>query len=341
MIGAGFIGQLCHLVNYWEMDDCEVFALAEYRPELRSEVGSRYGIPRCYESHHDLLRDPDVDAVVVVTPRPFTGPTVFDCLKAGKHVISEKPMTGTLEQAKRLLEAAEANDLKYVVGYMKRYDEGVQLAKRLFDEYRESGELGTLLFGRAHCYMGDSYCNAGGHVVTEEKTEYLDGGWPVAPEWIPDDLKPSYGAFVNCFSHNTNLLRYMFGESPEVEYVRLAPDRGQVSVFNFSGVPVTLETGKASNRGWDEVTEFFFSDGRMTLSTPPPLLKNVPAKVEVYKAGPVQEIVSPQCGWSWSFRRQAEAFVSTVRDGTPSLSTGKDAAEDLRLIECMWKMELE
>src|SRR5438046_295524 len=98
MIGAGFIGQLAHLMNYVEIKDCRVLALAEYRPELRRRVAQRFEIPRTYATHHELLQDADVDAVVVVTPRAFTAPVVLDCLKAGKHVLSEKPMAGNSEQ---------------------------------------------------------------------------------------------------------------------------------------------------------------------------------------------------------------------------------------------------
>ena len=101
-----------------------------------------------------------------------------------------------------------------------------------------------------------------------------------------------------------------------------------------------LETGRTSNRGWDEVTEFFFADGRLTLRTPPALLKNVPASIELYRAGTVQEIIAPQINWTWAFRRQAEAFVNAVLDGSPLLIGGDEALEELRFIEQIWRTAL-
>jgi predicted dehydrogenase len=95
----------------------------------------------------------------------------------------------------------------------------------------------------------------------------------------------------------------------------------------------------ASNRGWDEVTELFFSDGRITIKTPPALMRNNPAVVEVYRAGKTQELSVPQVYWSWAFRRQADAFVSDVLENRPSISAGEDALEDLRLIEEMWRKD--
>lgn len=176
VIGAGFIGQLAHMMNYVEIKECQIVALAEFRPILRQKVAERYSIPRAYETHHELLQDPEVEAVVIVTPRPYTGPLALECLQAGKHVITEKPMAASFEQGKRLVDAAQAQKLHYAVGYMKRYDEGVQLGKRILDELVTSQELGPILFARAHCYMGNSYCNADGHIVTDEKADYANDG---------------------------------------------------------------------------------------------------------------------------------------------------------------------
>lgn len=340
MIGGGFIGQLAHLMNYVEIDRCRVLGVAEYRPELRRKLAERYAIPRTYATHRELLQDAEIDAVIVVTPRAYTASVVLDCLEAGKHVLSEKPMAGTVEQGQRLVECARARHLCYAVGYMKRYDEGVQAAKRLLDDALASGSLGEPQFARTHCYMGNSYCNASGHVVTDEKASYSDAGWPTAPAWLPRDWQKPYADYVNTYSHNTNLLRYLFDGIPQVDYVHLDPRAGQIAALRFGGMMALVETGRTSNRGWDEVTEIYFSDGRLTIRTPPALLKNVPAAVELYRAGSVQEVMAPQCHWTWSFRRQAEAFVAAVLDGEPLLISGAEALEDLRLIETMWRMEM-
>jgi predicted dehydrogenase len=339
MVGAGFIGQIAHLMNYVEVPDCRVVALADFRPELRRRVAQRYEIGRTYPSHRELLADPDVEAVVVVTPRPHTAPVVADCIAAGKHVLSEKPMAGTAEQGQRLVDAARDRGVIYTVGYMKRHDEGVQIAKRLLDDAISSGRLGPVLSARAHCYMGESYASADGHVVTSEKADYADEGWPTAPSWLPAERRASFASFVNTYSHNTNLLRFLFGATPAVAYASLTRQAGQTTVLDFGTFSATLETGRGSSRSWDEITEVHFADGRLTLRTPPALLRNVAASVELYRAGSVQEFVAPQPAWSWAFRRQAQAFVEDVLGRREPLSPGADAVQDLRLIEEMWRVE--
>jgi predicted dehydrogenase len=340
MIGAGFIGQLAHLMNYVEVKECQVVALAEYRPLLRARVAARYDIPRTYANHHQLLEDPEVEAVVVVTPRQYTAPVTLDCLRAGKSVISEKPMAATVQQAQQLVEEAARQKVHYVVGHMKRHDEGVQLARKIITELMNTGELGTVLFARAHCYMGDSYCKADGHVVTDEKPAYPDRGWPIAPDDFPETMNGRYATYLNTFSHNTNLLRYLFARTPDVDYVSFEQPAGGLAVLDFGEFRASLETGSFSNRGWDEHLEVYFAHGRLTLSTPPPLLKNVPAKVELYRAGSVQEVLQPQGEWTWAFRRQARAFVTDILLGRDSISPGSDALEDVRLIDTMWRHQI-
>lgn len=337
MVGAGFIGQLAHLMNFAEVPNCEIVALAEFRPELRAKVARRFDIPRSYATHTELLQNPAVEAVVVVTPRPHTGPVVLDCLKAGKHVLSEKPMAGTVQQAELLLKTAKANQVHYVVGYMKRHDVGVQRAKELLDSLVGSGQIGPVIMARAHCFMGDSYCKADGHIVTDETVDYPDGGWPIYPDDFSEKKGKDYAFYLNTYSHNVNLLRHLFGRTPNIDFVKFDNQSGRLAVLDFGGFVTTLETGRFSDRSWDELVEIFFADGRLRLYTPPALLKNVPAKIEMYYAGNQQEVVLPQLDWTWAMRRQAQAFVDCVLSGAPSLTSAEDSIEDLRLIEAMWR----
>jgi myo-inositol 2-dehydrogenase/D-chiro-inositol 1-dehydrogenase len=80
-----------------------------------------------------------IAAVVIVGPRPSMGPLALDALRAGKHVIMEKPMAHTAAQAAELVAAADAADVMLAVGFMKRHDRGIVAAQRLFAELQTSG----------------------------------------------------------------------------------------------------------------------------------------------------------------------------------------------------------
>jgi predicted dehydrogenase len=338
IVGAGFIGQVAHLANYSAIKDCRIVALAELRPELRRRVAKKFDIPTTYESHHDLLADPRVDAVVAVTARPFTGPVALDCLNAGKHLLTEKPMAGDVEHAERLVSAARDAGVHYVVGYMKRYDDGVQRAKAILDDLLQTEELGPITYVRAHCFMGESYCNVDEYITSDELVPSDLPRWPEAPRSLANGIQSDYAWFLNVYSHNTNLLRYFLSGIPEVRFTHLSSRRGGVVVFDYDGIPITLEVGRTSCRDWDELIEIYFEHGRLEVKTPPALLRNVPAKVKLYR-GDTHTCIEPQCEWRWSFRRQAEAFIRTVRDDVDSLSSGLDSLEDIRLAEAIWRVE--
>ena len=102
IVGAGMVGQMCHLANFVANPACRVVAVTDLRPELAAAAAAKFGVPRVYRSHLEMLADTDVTSVVVVTRRRATGPIVLDALNCGRHVLSEKPMAYTTAQAKVL-----------------------------------------------------------------------------------------------------------------------------------------------------------------------------------------------------------------------------------------------
>jgi predicted dehydrogenase len=341
MIGAGFIGQLAHFTSFSEVDNCKLLAVAEYKPKLLKKIATHYNIPRQYVSHTDLIADPEIDAVVVVTPRPLTGPVVLDCLQAGKHVLSEKPMVGNAKQGKILLEAAMNAHVHYAVGYMKRFDAGVEAVKEILTEALQRESLGKILNVHATCYMGNSYCNAFGHIQTEEKSDTLLEEWEMSPSWLPKEFHYIFGSYLNTQSHVTNLLRYIFDDDPSVEFVNMTDFPGQLVILKFKNFLATLETGKMSHYGWSEVITITFTDGEIHLCMPPALLRNVPATVEIYYAGQKQKKENLYFNWSWSFRRQAEAFVSNILNKTPMRNSAEEAYKEILLVESIFEAELK
>ena len=339
-VGCGFMGQLAHLVNFLESDKCEVVALAELREKLGRKVAERYRIPKLYKSHRELAQDKDIEAVVEITSDGLHAPIAIDLMNAGKHVFTEKPMATCLTDARRMVEAAEKNNVKLMVGYMKRFDPGVQKAKELVDEFRSSGELGEITFVRAHCFGGDWVCNIGKPISTEESGP--ETPTPL-PEWLPKEMERSFVGYNNVYCHNINLLRFLLGDIKGVKYAELGGKTwrsGRIVILDFGDFISSLETGSISANFWDEEIKIYFEDGWMEILTPPPLLRNVPARVEVYKAGRTQEVIHPYSPWDWSFRRASEHFLDCILEDREPISSGKDSLEDIRIMEEIFKTYL-
>ena len=336
IVGTGFISQVAHIPNFYFIDNCQIQSIAEIRPRLRAKISQRYEIESNYSTHQELLTHSDVDAIVVITPRNMTGPVAHDCLKAGKHVFTEKPMAGDHCQAKKLVQESKKNNVKYVVGFMRRFDNGVLYAKKLINHLTTTKELGQISYVRVHCFQGEDYCNIDGFIDTGETKIEKFNSWPEYPQWLPDKYHQNYKRFLNVFCHNINLIRFLLDKKLTVEYARMVPENGRLIIFDCGEFACSLEAGNFTYQGWDEIVEIFFQHGRLRIKLPPALLKNVPASVELYR-GDEHTFSVPHLGWSWAFKNQAEAFINDILCDQLSVNTGEDALLDMQLIENIWE----
>lgn len=343
-VGCGFMAQKVHLPNFASISGCDLVALAELRPKLGMQVRARFNIPKLYRSHEELIADPDLDAVAVSAAFTVQGQIARDALLAGKHVFMEKPMAISLTQADAILDAEKQSGKRLMVGYMKRYDAGNELVKQYIDQFRASGELGPITFARNHGFCGD--WTAGTDVPMIRTDEPMPQAPTAGPEWLPPEYLSQYIGYLQQYTHNINLLRWFLDtqDTVTVRVVDLDEDGYTgIVVLDVGGVRAVLESGHISHYRWDEHTQIYFRDGWIKTWAPPLLLKQVPAEVEIYRAGEAQtfERPVPQPAWSWSYRREAEAFIHDLQNNKPFHSSGKDTRTDVRLFEEIFRIHLK
>ena len=343
-VGCGFMAQKVHIPNLMAIPDCELVALAEVRNELGKRVQDRYRISRLYRTHKELATDSDIEAVAVSAGFAVQGQIARDLLLAGKHVFMEKPMAVSLEQAQEIVSAAEATGVKLMVGYMKRYDAGNELVKETVDRLRESGELGALVYARNHGFCGDWISGLDTPMETTDEP-MPESPPPRVPGWLPEEFVKPYLGYSQQYTHNVNLLRWFLsaGHNVQVRVVDLDDDGYTgVVILDMAGIRTTLESGRLSYHAWDEHTQIYFEDGWIKTWAPPLLLKNVPAKVEIYRGGESQTLSHPlpRDRWSWSYKREAEAFVRAILHDEPVRSSGKDTLTDVHLFEEIYRTHL-
>jgi predicted dehydrogenase len=335
--GVGFMGQVAHLRNYLRNDNCEVVAIAEPRQELARKVAERYGIPKVYKSHLELAADPDVQAVVASQPHLLNGYIAIPLLRAGKSVFVEKPMAGSYAEAVEMVEAAHAGGAKLMVGFMKRYDEGVNLAKDRLDAFRASGEMGPAAFVNAYCFGGDWIRGVEGPVSTDEPAIANPDFRPRNPEWLKPEQVEAFNLYMNIFAHNLNLVRYLFPGHIEARAALLRKDTFQQStLLESDGVPINLYGAPVRASWWEEKTEFYFQNGWLRVMTPSPLSQQESARVELYR-GDLAETALLDSRPSWAFRRQADHFVDCIANNQTPRSNGEDCLEDMRIMEDVFR----
>jgi predicted dehydrogenase len=177
VIGAGGISH-AHMGGYKQIEGVEVFAVADVVPGKAKEWAARYEVPHALEDHRKLLAMPEIDGVSVCTYNRMHMPPTVDALRAGKHVLCEKPMAHSLEDAVAMLKAARESGKILTIGLHSRYSPRQRLAK----EIATSGALGSIYYAeivshRRRGIPGGTFINqetAGGGAVIDIGVYSLD-----------------------------------------------------------------------------------------------------------------------------------------------------------------------
>jgi predicted dehydrogenase len=141
LVGHGYWGPNL-LRNYMELGEAWVEWVCDSRPEALAEVNARYPSVATTTDYEQVLADPKVDAVVIVTPISTHFPLAKAALAAGKHVFVEKPMTGSTADAVELVGLASQRGLTLMVGHTFVFSPPVRKVKEII----ASGELGSVYF---------------------------------------------------------------------------------------------------------------------------------------------------------------------------------------------------
>jgi predicted dehydrogenase len=315
-VGTGRMGQLAHLANYVQLRDageCEIAGVTDLKLSLARAVAEKYRIQRVYQSTAELLDDPSVDAVVCIQQWPNNYALVKQILSAGKSVLTEKPMVGRLDEAEELTAVAHKQQLLYAVGFMKRYDTGVELARDLLEEPGDSGDLGPLLSVDLLCNGGDWLHNVEAPVQVEDPTPVP----PLHPTY-PDacqtpQQRAAYGYLLNIFSHNINLCHYLLNAELEPRFAQFHRQHALNACLRCGDVLVSVRGAHSENYKWQEQTMLTFARGQMVIETPTPMNRQQLARVTLVRKGrrafatthyhpPIE----------WAFLRQARGFVRAL-----------------------------
>ena len=151
LVGAGFMGK-AHSIGYsdmpkyfWPAPAVPVLkTICDIVPEIAADAKERFGFEKCCTDWRDIVNDPEIDVVSICTPNNVHAEIAIAALNAGKHVLCEKPIASTLEDAKAMAEAAKKAAQKGIIAmnaYQYRRVPAIDLAKKFIDE----GSIGKIL----------------------------------------------------------------------------------------------------------------------------------------------------------------------------------------------------
>ena len=179
IIGVGKSGMAFGKVLQ-SLPNVNIHAIAASRAESAQNAAAALGVERWYTDYRKLLEDKEVNAVFIATPTYLHADMVVAAAQAQKHMLCEKPMSLTLEEADSMIEATRSAQVKFMVGFTERFNVPFIRVKEMI----ASGRIGTPVM---------LWCQRG-HPLRKE-------------EWITDDAK-SGGALIHTGVHNIDLIRW-------------------------------------------------------------------------------------------------------------------------------------
>jgi predicted dehydrogenase len=242
LIGGGFMGKAHSLAYsavpmfFWPSEFLPVkHTVAEFNDEMAESARTRFGFETSTSDWRTIVDNPDIDLVDIATPNNTHAEIAIAALEAGKHVICEKPLARTVDEARLMYEAAARSSSVNMVAFNYRRTPAVALAKR----YIEEGALGRILNVRG-TYLQD---------------------WSADPEsplsWRFQKKVAGSGAIGDILTHVLDMARYLAGEIVEVSALtqhivteRPVQESGLDSLGNVKG---GKDTPKAAVDVEDEV----------------------------------------------------------------------------------------
>ena len=296
---------------------CEIVAIASRDGVLARAAAERLGIPTAHTSYEALLADPNVDAVYIPLPNHLHAEWTIAALRAGKHVLCEKPLAMTADDAQRMVDVAHESDRHLMEAFMYRHHPSWVAALDLVAD----GRIGTLTAVQSwFSYFNDDPANI------RNVRDY--GG----------------GALFDIGCYSVNLSRLVFGGEPlqVAASLRRDPATGvdvlTSAILDFEGGIATFSCSTRTET--DQRVDIYGTTGRISIEIPFNIPPDRPTRVFLTAGGdppvaPDRQVVEFPTADPYGV--EFERFATAVLDGGPTPVPPEDAVANRRVIESLFE----
>jgi predicted dehydrogenase len=290
--------------------NARLVAVADQKAELREQFGRELSGVKVYQDHLELLHDPDVEAVVIITSTSTHKQVVMDAAACRKAIFCEKPMSLSLEGAYEMMHAVEKAGVFFHMAFQRRFDAGYMAAKKKV----EDGVIGTPVV-----------------MISTSRDPYR-------PPLEFCDPKVSGGLIADMGVHDFDLGRWFLGEVATVSavggalaYPEMKPigdiDNALVNLVFVDGKLGTVQLSRHSVFGYDIRTELWGTKGSLQIG----YFQYTPILV-MTKEGITHDVVPHfMQRFENAYLTQIQDFVDKVRAGEKPSLTGADAIAAMRI----------
>ncbi len=333
IIGAGGISQ-SHIAGYKALDNVEIYAVCDINEQRAIECSKNHNIKHVFTDFNEMLKLEELDAVSVCTWNNVHAPATIASLKAGKHVLCEKPMAMNAEQALEMEKAAEESGKILMIGFVRRFGNDARILKDFID----NGMMGDIYYAKA-TYLRRYGCPGG---------------------WFGDKSRSGGGPLIDLGVHVIDLVRYLMGKPKVVAVTGATFDKlGARDNLKVKAGYLSADKDKIFNVEDLAVAMIKFDNGSvLNVETSFSLnMKNDLGNIELFgtksgaKLDPKLEFFSEMnnylvdvtpahetaLSFNGLFENEIAHFVDCVANGTQCISPAADGVELMKIIDAVYE----
>lgn len=307
VLGCGPIAQAAHFESCTKAANAELHAICDVADDLRERMAATHAPRRTFADYDAMLADPELEAVIIATSDAFHVPAARRALEAGKHVLCEKPLATSVEEAESLRAVVRSSGKVLQVGHMKRFDPGLEAAH----DFIQNG-MGEMVALKAW------YCDSTHRYAATDAVQPLIVTSRNARKPSEDpkaDLQRYY--MLAHGSHLVDTARFFAGDIVALD-ARFTQRGGMrcwfVDVEFANGVLGHLDLTVAVRMDWHEGFQIYGANGSILGKTYNPWYYRS-SEVDIFHEaeGGSRRVLGADGHF---YRRQLEGFARAVLDGT-------------------------
>jgi predicted dehydrogenase len=278
------------------------------------------GVKQTFTDYHQLLKQANIDAVIISLPTHLHEPCAISAAEEGKHIFLEKPLARNPEEGKKIISAVTKNNVKLMIGYPLRFSPTFRELKRKL----ESGVLGDIQIAHAMNIGAGPFFHRGEGAIPR----------PVPEWWFKKELTGG-GALMDLGSHMINLTRSYFGEITNIKtYLgyrfNFDFEDHALCIANFaSGTTAIINVGWFSQKAAIGVELF-----------------GTVAHASTYNYSPnkvitaIQLLLGRTSKFLVSYMEEVSYFIRCIEEDSQPSPSGEDALKDLEVITQAYKNQI-
>jgi myo-inositol 2-dehydrogenase/D-chiro-inositol 1-dehydrogenase len=315
VIGTGRMGSVhvANIVN--DVPEANLSAICDIKLDVAQAVADQWDIVNVVQNYHDLLNNNEIEAVLIATSTDTHAQIIKDCALAGKHIFCEKPLALDLESIDDALGVVQKSGVKLQVGFNRRFDKNFQRVREIV----KSGELGR------PCILK----------ITNRDPELPSMAF----------LRVSGGLFLDMTIHDFDMARFQIGEVKEVyatgsvliddELKSFGDLDTAVITLKFAdGTIGSIDNSRQAVYGYDQRLEVFCLQGTAMAEneTEHTVAKGDP---KGFHTARVPKFFMQR--YAPCYVEEVRQFINSIRDDTPTPTTGEDGRKAVLLGYAAWR----